>query len=138
MKRYLSVLLVVMMLASVLALPAHAADARASKQIFNYSTWIENQGNGVLDVYFTITATGPMAVLGASNVDVYEADGTYVTSFPCSYNEGMLVNNVFYHGGSVRFYGEVGTTYYATVFLYAEDPSGDYDTRYLDTDPVQA
>lgn len=138
MKRVLRLTAMLLALTLALAFPALAAEPRSSAYISNYSTGIVVEGKGQLDIYFTITSTGAdMLQLGASVVEVYKADGTWVQSFRCSLVEGMMAYNTFYMKSHVTFYGVPGTEYYARVVFYAKGETGS-DSRVAFTTPKVA
>lgn len=137
MKRAFRLTAMLLALTLALAFPALAAEPRSSAYISNYSTGIVVEGKGQLDIYFTITGTGNLLQLGASVVEVYKADGTWVQSFRCAMVDGMMAYNTFYMKGHVTFYGVPGTEYYARVVFYAKGETGS-DSRVAFTTPKVA
>ena len=110
----LSVLLCMAMLCSI---PAHAVEARASDRIA-YSTAI----------YFSVRATGIMKKIGASSVAVQRNSGSgWTTEYTFNTNNTptLLVENSDWNGMvltySPRF---TGVEYRAVVMIYVKDATG--------------
>ena len=127
--RSISVILVIVFLVSA---PVHAfaAEARASAWLSGYGASIVAAGNGIIKIEFRVVGTGTMTKLGASTIDIYKSNGTFVKtiSYTASGNGYMMGYNTAYHSGSVPYSGVAGQKYYAVVNFYAKNSSGS-DTR---------
>ena len=123
--RSISVILVIVFLVSA-PVQALAAEARASAWFTGYSASIEASGNGIITIKFRVVGTGTMTKLGASTIDIYKSNGTFVKtiSYTASGNGYMMGYNTAYHSGSVPYSGVAGQKYYAVVTFYARDSSG--------------
>lgn len=135
-KRCLTLILVLMMILNVGALAAYnPPDAPdASAYIASYSAKVINGGNGVLKVSFDVTGTATMSRIGASSIDIYKSNGTYVTTliWTDSGRGGMMASNTIYNGDTESVY--VGTgSYYAVVCFYAKNYSGGVGTKTVQT-----
>lgn len=127
--RSISVILVIVFLVSA---PVHAmaAEARASAWFTGYGASIVASGNGKINIEFRVVGTGTMTKLGASTIDIYKSNGTFVKtiSYTASGNGYMMGYNTAFHSGSVPYSGVAGQKYYAVVNFYAKNSSGS-DTR---------
>ena len=127
--RSISVILVIVFLVSA---PVHAmaAEARASAWFTGYGASIVASGNGKINIEFRGVGTGTMTKLGASTIDIYKSNGTFVKtiSYTASGNGYMMGYNTAFHSGSVPYSGVAGQKYYAVVNFYAKNSSGS-DTR---------
>lgn len=127
--RSISVILVIVFLVSA---PVHAmaAEARASAWFTGYGASIVASGNGKINIEFRVVGTGTMTKLGASTIDIYKSNGTFVKtiSYTASGNGYMMGYNTAFHSGSVPYSGVAGQKYYAVVNFFAKNSSGS-DTR---------
>ena len=130
MKKTMRVIAVVLVLISVLSTPAHAEtiEPRASDYIFSYFAQILPQGDGEIKIDFTITATGEMSQLGATLIEVYDANGGCVKTFRRINYSNMIEYNTFYMRSNLTYYGTAGTQYYAKITFYAKNSNG-YDSK---------
>ncbi len=123
--RSISVILVIVFLVSA---PVHAmaAEARASAWFTGYGASIVASGNGKINIEFRVVGTGTMTKLGASTIDIYKSNGTFVKtiSYTASGNGYMMGYNTAFHSGSVPYSGVAGQKYYAVVNFYAKNSSG--------------
>ena len=93
-------------------------------------------GNGKINIEFRVVGTGTMTKLGASTIDIYKSNGTFVKtiSYTASGNGYMMGYNTAFHSGSVPYSGVAGQKYYAVVNFYAKNSSGSdyrsYTTAY--------
>lgn len=127
-----------MIVAAMISSVAFAADARASAYISSKAGFIIPKGNGNMIIEFSLTATGMMDELGASDIDIYKADGTFVENIQYTdpgYSNMMTTNNYSYLS-SISWSGEPGESYYAIIIFYAKNSKG-YDYRGLTTPTVQ-
>lgn len=129
--RSISVILVIVFLVSA---PVHAmaAEARASAWFTGYGASIVASGNGKINIEFRVVGTGTMTKLGASTIDIYKSNGTFVKtiSYTASGNGYMMGYNTAFHSGSVPYSGVAGQKYYAVVNFYAKNSSGSDNRSY--------
>lgn len=140
-KRILKLISVILVIVFLTGAPvyAFAAEARASAWFSGYGASIATFSSGKMNVEFTVVGTGTMTKLGASVIDIYRADGTFMKtiSYTTEGNEYMMGYNTAYHSGSVTFYGISNQKYYAVVTFFARNSSG-ADTRTYVTSIVTA
>lgn len=137
-KRLLRSISVILVIVFLISAPVHtfAAEARASAWLSAYSASIEASGNGIITIKFRVVGTGTMTKLGASTIDIYKSNGTFVKtiSYTASGNGYMMGYNTAFHSGSVPYSGVAGQKYYAVVNFYAKNSSGSdyrsYTTAY--------
>lgn len=138
MKRlnFAALLLSITMLLSIGATAAYTPpdSPDASAYIANYAARVINGGNGVLKVSFDVTGTATMSRIGASSIDIYKSNGTYVTTliWTDSGRGGMMANNTFYNGDTESVYVGAGS-YYAVMCFYAKNYSGGIGTKTYQT-----
>ena len=120
----------VLVIATALSLGAFAAynppdSPDASAYISSYSVSIINGGSGKLKVDFDVTATGVMTKIGATCINIYKCNGSYVGTIwnTDSGRSGMLGSNKIYHS-DVETYNVTPGSYYVVVTVYAKNSSG--------------
>lgn len=120
--------------------PAHAAvvQPRASAYLSRYiATLSEGTASGQLDIAFSVTASGVMTKVGVSRIDIYRANGSFVTSISGSTANGLLTSSSMHHSGTYTYNGISGISYYAKVTVYAGNATGS-DSRTITTFTVKA
>lgn len=136
LRRLFALILVIMMFSNigVLAVYNPPDSPDASAYIAGYSAKVINGGNGVLKVSFDVTGTTTMAYIGASSINIYKSNGTYVTTllWSDSGRGGMMASNTIYNGDTESVYVGAGS-YYAVVCFYAQKPSGGIGTKTVQT-----
>ena len=136
MKKFLALMLSLVMLMSISATAAYVPpdSPAASAYIADYAAGIINGGNGILKVSFDVTGTATMSRIGASTIDIYKSNGTYVTTlvWTDSGRGGMMASNTFYNGDTESVYVGAGS-YYAVVYFYAKNYSGGIGTKTVQT-----
>ena len=104
-KRCFAFIFVIMMFLNigVLAVYNPPDSPDASAYIAAYSARVINGGNGVLKVSFDVTGTTTMAYIGASSINIYKSNGTYVTTllWSDSGRGGMMASNTIYNGDMI-------------------------------------
>ena len=84
--------------------------------------------NGSVNVYFSITGTGTMDSIGATEIAVYNSHNYCVAYHNYSSTPGMMGSNTFYYSNTINCCSaDSNESYYALVFFRAEDSTG-YDT----------
>lgn len=131
-KRILKLISVILVIVFLVGAPVYAlaAEARASAWFSGYGASVVASSNGKLYIDFRVVGTGTMTKLGASTIEIYKSNGTFVKSisYTASGNEYMMGYNTAYHSGSVPYSGVAGQKYYAVVTFFARNSSG-ADTR---------
>ncbi len=125
MKRLFSAILVLTLIFSMCS-SAFAADImpRANPYIGSKSGSISSAGSGKININFNVTAVDIMTTLGANNIKLYKADGTYLKTFYSSSYPNMLGSNTYTYGSSVSYNGVSGESYYAVITYYASCSEG--------------
>lgn len=137
-KRKISfILLVCVALVCVVSTRA-LAQTRFSNYIDSYLVQAY-QGNSRGEVYidFFIKANAIVPKIGALKIEIYQSNGSYVTTIKGSTINSLLSaeSNSFY-SFSYHYTGVPGMSYYAKVTLCA-GTSSDYDTRVVRTQTVE-
>lgn len=135
-KRCFAFILIIMMFLNIGVLAAYNPpdSPDASAYIASYSAKVINGGSGVLKVSFDVTGTATMSRIGASSIDIYRSNGTYVTTliWTDSGRSGMMASNTFYNGDTESVYVGAGS-YYAVMCFYAKNYSGGIGTKTYQT-----
>ena len=128
----LSLVMLMSISATAAYIPPDSPDASA--YIADYSAGIINGGSGVLKVSFDVTGTATMSRIGASTIDIYRSNGTYVTTlvWTDSGRSGMMASNTIYNGDTESVYVGSGS-YYAVIYFYAKNYSGGVGTKTVQT-----
>lgn len=108
------------------AAPNDLAVPQANSYIWKTTVGIAPLGNGVIDIDFSITATGKMPDVGATRVTIYKEGGTIVATYIYT-DPGygyMMDHNSAKHTASVTYQGVSGQRYYAIVTFYAGNLNG--------------
>lgn len=121
------IVMVIAVLAGV-ALPATAADTRASDYFWCTAAWATPIGHGNFIVEFDVSTTDTMLEVGASRIVIYEqkSSGLYRTAkiFTRYNTPEMIDTNSSCNYCRVSYSGTPGTRYYAVVTFYAKNASG--------------
>lgn len=126
-KRFLSGILALMMISSLLCTAA-SATAKSSAYLNGYRVVLTADPKGEMVITVEVTGVGYMPELGAKTIYVYEStDGklfhriaTYESD---DYPEMMGSGTIFYED-VITFQGVVGRYYYAKAYVYAGDSTG--------------
>lgn len=108
---------------------AYASESRASDQIASYGMNVTPL-KGMLDVKFSVTASGPANKVGCQSIYIYEKSGSewsYVDS-KTEDDSGMSRTDYHAHKNNIDFESEAGTEYKVVVTIFAENDKG-RDTR---------
>lgn len=98
------------------------ASTQANQYILATNVSIGCQGNGVIAVACTVTATDIYPDVGVHCIQIYKEGGTtpvftrYYSSSGYSY---LMGHNTFSHTAVVTYQGTIGQRYYAKVTFYA-------------------
>ncbi|MDR1159153.1 MAG: hypothetical protein LBK69_00790 [Syntrophomonadaceae bacterium] len=132
-KRFMRMVVLVLILSMAILPATMAAEARASYYIDNCNARIAATGNGNLRINFNITGTGLMTNIGATRIDVKNSNGLTVKTFfsANSLYSNMMGSNAYYHLSSVTYAGTSGSYYYAVVTFYAGNSTGSDTDVYM-------
>ena len=114
--------------------------ARASDYILARYASMYVHNPGILEIDISIIPNGFMTLLGASYIQIYEADGTYVDTIIGSTENGLLAENTGAGFDALYEYDEKvvsGQSYYAVVAIYAGNDTG-CDVKMMVTPTVEA
>lgn len=121
----LSVLLCMAMLCSI---PAHAVETRASDRIAYSTAMLSKASNGNLSIFFSVRATGIMQKIGATSVAIQRSSGSgWVTeyTFNTSNTPTLLRENKDRHSMVLTYPPRfAGVEYRAVVMIYVKDVAG--------------
>ena len=117
-----------LLLMILMVTPVFAADMRASDKFANYNAKLYVESNGDFDIYFSVTASGTMDILGASKIVVERTNG-YRWAAECTltvqYAPEMQATNASRHSAWISYEpNDPNANYRAIVTLYAEDSTG--------------
>lgn len=126
-KRFLSGILALMMVSSLLCTAA-SATVQSSAYLDGYRVVLTPKSNGKMVITVDVTGVGYMPELGAKTIYVYEStDGKLFHRFATyesdDYPEMMGSGSIFYED-VITFQGVVGRYYYAKAYVYAGDSTG--------------
>lgn len=122
MKRFVRIVCLLLVLSTVLVIPAFAAE-QGSNFFAAHSCYLWEVSDTEFQVWFDVTAVRGMDVLGVSEVIVQRSTDGVNWSDEAFYYD-MYRNGSSYYGGHVT-YSDVTSGYYrAQVTYYAEDDTG--------------
>lgn len=130
LKRCTSLILAIV-LTTLLATTAAAAETRASTLIFSHSCAASADTDGKINVTFSITGKKIMSRIGAQSMSFYIKNGTswkLVESYT-EYYVGMSAMNKLSHGNTITYQGTAGEEYKVVVTLFVKDSDGATDSR---------
>ena len=107
---------------------AFALDTRASSRIMSYSADSRVGSDGDLNIFFSITASSTMDVIGASRIDVQRYSGSrWVTECSITVKDEpkMQTSDAVRHSTIISYTPIYSNSdYRAVVTVYAKDSSG--------------
>lgn len=131
MKRFLSAILVLTLIFSMCSAAfAEEITPRANPYINSKSGSIACAGSGKININFRVNASDVMTTLGASKIELYKADGTWLKTFYSSAFANMLGANTYTYASSVSYNGVSGESYYAVITFYASCDRGSSTATY--------
>lgn len=109
---------------------------RSSPTLTRYSAIItKGNDSGKIVITYDVAATDIADSLGVSKMEIYRANGSYVTTiYPTSQNN-FTNSNTVRHRASYTYDGTSGTSYYAVVTVFATI-DGVTDSRTITTNTV--
>lgn len=134
MKRFVKLISLVLVLATVLALPvwAQAAEPRASDYFASSNVYLYKTSSNQFQVCFSVTATGGMDELGVSTIKVQRSvDGENWYTMRTYTKEdypSLIKTNTSSYATYVTYTATTGYYYRAKITLYATNDEG---TGYL-------
>lgn len=123
MKRFAQFICLLLIASMLFAIPVLAAE-QASDFFISHSCYLWEVSNSSFQVWFDVTATGGMDVLGASEIKVQKSsDGSDWETVATYYD--IYGYDRSYYGSHVTFSSvDSGNYYRAKVTFYAEDETG--------------
>lgn len=107
---------------------ASATDTRASSRFMDYSSKLRVESDGDLNIYFSVTASNIMDILGANKIAIQRYNGSrWVTESTLSSDDvpEMQTTNAIQHYAWIPYEPNYSNANYrAVVTFYAEDSSG--------------
>jgi hypothetical protein len=137
MKRFLSIVILVLVIFNSALVTVSHATMEASDYLSAYCVYIDNSGN-TISINYEVIGTGKMDYVGVTQIYLYErVDSnsdwslvqTYLSSNP-SYTSTMLGTNTSMKMDNVDYSGNLSYQYKAYVTVYAEKNGGS-DSRNL-------
>ena len=130
LKRCTSLILAIV-LTTLLATTAAAAETRASTLIFSHSCVASMETDGEINVTFSITGKKIMSRIGAQSMYFYVKDGNTWTLSKSygQYSTGMSTTNKVTYDNTITYQGSAGAQYKIVVTLFVRDSEGETDTR---------
>ncbi len=138
MKKYLKILLLLVMVVSVLCTSVSAL-TYSSEYIMSKMAYISQGDPGKLTVHFHVTGMDMMDTIGAKTITIFELGGStpspatdhIVKVFQSETTPGMTVSGTFSYSGTVSFSAEAGVSYYALILFYAAKDGGSDSMPYI-------
>ena len=127
MKRFIRCTCLLLALATVLAIPAFAAETtepKGSSYFGSYSVYLYNISGTSFDAWFEVTGTGTMDEIGVNFIKIQRSsDGSNWTTVKTYTKESyphLIDDNTAFHAACVSYTGTGGYYYRAFVQLYAK------------------
>lgn len=141
MKKFMRIICHLLVMATLVAIPAHAAEQseRASMYFSSYRAYCYAASSTRIEVNFYVVGAGIMDELGASKILVQRSSDrtnwTTVKTFEKENYSDMTDNNVGTYGATLSCTVASGYYYRAYVTFYAENDSG-YGKKYYYTEII--
>lgn len=131
MKKFLRVvcaLMAIITLFTTTVFAAESASPRASNYFARTSTFIERYSDSELEIWFDVTATGTMSVLGVRSIELQRStdrsNWTTVKTYDKADYSQMTCANTGAHADCVTYQGSSTYYYRAYVEFYAKNSTG--------------
>lgn len=111
------------------SVPAYAMVDRANPIISYKNDSISSSGEGIL-ISFTVFCKDVCTTLGASTVELYKEDATFLKRYSSSAYAYMLSSNTDIYSATLSYPGSPGESYYAVMTFYAEYEGSSYTASY--------
>lgn len=137
-KRLFSLGFVVVFMLSMCCVNANAIETRASTtlSLFTAST-SKGDNKGEVKINYDVQASKMADEVGISTIEIYESDGSYVTTITGTTRNGLIRTGTTRHKSTYVYKGTSGVSYYAVVTGYATVGS-DSDDRTVTTGSIKA
>ncbi len=130
MKRFIKLIALVLVITTLLIVPAGAENVndKASAYFMSSTIYLDKVSSTKFDACFSVGAYGIMDELGASSIKIQRsADGNSWTTMKTytkeSYSQ-LICENTSSHAAYVTYTGTVGYYYRAKITLYAKQGTG--------------
>ncbi|MBO4938112.1 MAG: hypothetical protein J6C98_03810 [Oscillospiraceae bacterium] len=135
MKRFYRCVCLLLVMTMLMAVPAFAAEARASDYFWSSSVYLDKRSTVTFEAWFDVDAVSTMDVLGASEIKIQQSsDGenwTTVKTFTKESYSNLICKDTASHASYVTYTGTAGYYYRAKITLYAKKGTGSGEwTRY--------
>ena len=123
----IQVLMVLLCMTMLCAVPAHAAQYRASERINLASATLSKKSNGDFSIYFSVRATHVMEKIGASSVEIQRnTSAGWVTEYTFTPSSSTIQAESKTRHSATLTYSPLfeGKEYRAVVMIYVKDASG--------------
>lgn len=130
MKKFIRMICLLVVMATLVAIPAHAAEQseRASLYFSSYRAYCYAASSTRIEVNFTVVGVGIMEEIGASQILVQRSSDrtnwTTVKTFSRSNYSDMIATNTGFHGATLSCDVASGYYYRAYVTFYGKNGSG--------------
>lgn len=115
-----------------------APDMRASLTLSSYNVGLTaGDSAGMISISYDVQSNKLASSIGVETVDIYKADGSYVTSITGSTSNGLIETNSDICKSYYDCQLTSGIFYYANVKVFAKVGS-EYDSRVITTSTVKA
>lgn len=94
---------------------------RSSRYMASAHAAVSAMGGGTIKITYSVTAYYTIDELGACQINLYKSNGQLMKTYYSSAYANMMGYNCSTHSGTVTYPGTPGTSYYATIYFYAED-----------------
>lgn len=136
--RILSLGFVVSFMLSMCCVGANAAEPRASTTIFLFiASTSKGDDKGEVKINYDVQANKMADEVGISTIEIYESDGSYVTTITGTTRNGLIRTDTTRHKSTYIYKGTSGVSYYAVVTGFATIGS-DSDDRTVTTGSTKA
>lgn len=138
MKRFVQLVCVILVLATVMAMPvfaAETADQRASNYFVKSGAYFNVVSSTKFEIWFDVSAVGIMDELGASTIELYRStdmeNWTPVKTYKKANYSQMIGEGVGRYANCVPYTFTSGYYYYADVTVYAKKGNGTAESSVL-------
>jgi len=139
-KRLISSFLLLVMIFSCCGSALAVSDdmLRASCTLTSYNSYVGTGNNtGEIKITYSVSANKIASPIGVSAIEIYKANGSYVTTIRGTTSNGLMGNSRTNKSGTYTYKGTSGTSYYAKVTLSATAGS-EHDSRTVTTNTARA
>lgn len=123
MKRLIRLVSLVLVFSILLAIPAYAADNRASAFFSYTSAYLSKANDTTFHVSYHVTGTGGMDEIGVSCLKIQESSNNSTWTTVATYYN-LIDTNTSMHAGHVTYTGTANKYYRAYVEFYAKNDTG--------------